>query len=300
MSDQQRLAIVTGAASGLGRAFALQLAAAGWHVAVCDIDLAQADETLSLIRQTGGCGQVEPLDVTRLESWQELRSRLQSDWTSLGLLVNNAGVGMAGEVGATSIEDWRWIVDSNLWGTIYGCHAMLEWLQANPHGAHIINVSSAAAFQSAPPTAAYNVTKGAILSLSETLYAQLRRRNVGVTVVCPSSFPTNINKTLRVAGPHWRELLESLEQQAGLTADDVAASALRGMRRKWLYVVVPGSVRIQWYLKRLTPQWFLDGVARAVYRSAEAILSSPAHQLSRNMESEAPGAGTVLKRIERN
>jgi short-subunit dehydrogenase len=131
-----------------------------------------------------------------------------------------------------------------------------------------MNVASIAAVESAPPTAAYNVTKGAIVSLSETLYAQLRPHRVGVTVVCPASFPTNINATLRASDAQWRELLVRLTKNSHLSADDVAEAALRAVRRGRLYAFVPASARWRWWLKRLAPQAFLRGVSRAVYRGA--------------------------------
>ncbi len=266
MPVHRRHAIVTGAASGLGRALAVRLARDGWCVAVCDIDDAGSRETLKQMLAVGGEGRVEHLDVSEQDQWQTLRERLQADWPQLDLLVNNAGVAGAGEIGDFPLEDWRWVVDINLWSGIYGCHTFVEWLKQNPHGAHIINTASMAAVDSAPPTAAYNVTKAALVSLSETLYAQLLPHNVGVTVVCPASFPTGLNESLRASDEHWRRLLQRLTEQSTMTADDVAEQTVHAMRRKRLYVMQPGSARWRWSLKRLAPQAFLQGVSRAVYR----------------------------------
>src|SRR5690242_4032904 len=104
-----RNAIITGAASGLGRALAVRLARDRWHIAICDINDACSEETLRLVRSAGGSGQVEHLDVTDPDAWQALRDRLEPDWEQLDLLVNNAGVAGAGEVGEFSLEDWHWI-----------------------------------------------------------------------------------------------------------------------------------------------------------------------------------------------
>lgn len=268
MSAKRRNAIVTGAASGLGRALAVRLARDGWCLAICDVDDRGSEETLAQVRAAGGDGSVEHLDVTREDQWQALRERLQSTWPQLDLLANNAGVAGAGEVGAFPLDDWRWVVDVNLWSAIYGCHTFVEWLKQNSEGAHIMNTSSIAAVESAPPTPAYNVTKAAVVSLSETLYAQLLPHNVGVTVICPGSFPTNINKALRAHDQRWRELLKRLGDEATLTAADVAERAVRAMHRKKLYVVLPRSARWSWFLKRMAPQAFLRGVSRAVYRGS--------------------------------
>jgi NAD(P)-dependent dehydrogenase (short-subunit alcohol dehydrogenase family) len=268
MSAKQRNAIVTGAASGLGRALAVRLARDAWQVAICDIDAAGSEQTAKLVEAAGGHARVEPLDVTRFDQWQALRDRLRADWERLDLLVNNAGVAGAGEVGAFPIDDWRWVVEVNLWSGIYGCHTLVEWLKQNPDGAHIINTASIAAVQSAPPTAAYNVTKAAIVSLSETLYEQLLPHKVGVTVVCPGSFESNLNQSLRTGDERWRDLLLDLTSRSTLTAEQVADRAVRAMHRKQLYVMVPRSAAWHWFLKRLAPARFLRGVSKSVYRDS--------------------------------
>ncbi len=266
MPDERRNAIITGAASGLGRALAVRLARDGWRVAICDIDDAASGATLDLVRAAGGDGQVEHLDVTCPEEWQALRARLQDAWPQLDLLVNNAGVTGFGEVGAYSLEDWHWTVNVNLWNVIYGCHTFVEWLKRNPHGAHIINTASMAAIESAPTTGAYNVTKAGILSLSETLYTELLPHRVGVTVLCPAFFGTNLMATSRSSSEHLRNLFRRLSDNATMSADYVADRAVRAMRRKQLYVMLPAAARFRWYLKRLAPTPFLRGVAKAVHR----------------------------------
>ena len=190
--NSRRTAVVTGAASGLGRAIAVRLGGAGWHVALADVNDRGNQETLDLVRQAGGEGQVEHLDVTDLQAWHSLRDQLQQTWPRLDLLVNNAGVGMGGDVGQLPLDDWKFIIGINLYGPIHGCHAMIDWMKQNPSGAHIVNVASLAAITSAPGMAAYNVTKGGVFSLSETLHSELKPHRIGVTVVCPDFFDTNI------------------------------------------------------------------------------------------------------------
>jgi NADP-dependent 3-hydroxy acid dehydrogenase YdfG len=105
----RRTAIVTGAASGLGRALCERLARDGFLIAICDIDLTGAAETLARVEAAGGSGRIEPLDVADPLAWQSLRERLEHDWPHLDLLVNNAGVAVSGDVGRCSLDDWRWI-----------------------------------------------------------------------------------------------------------------------------------------------------------------------------------------------
>ena len=264
MSPRRRHALITGAASGLGRALAVRLARDGWHVAVCDVDAAGALETVSLVEQAGGTAQAELLDVTVPGEWRSLRDRLRAQWERIDLLVNNAGVSGAGEVGRFPLDDWRWILDVNLFGVLYGCHAFVDWLAENPDRPHIVNTASMAAVASAPTMGAYNVSKAAVVSLSETLYAELLHRGVGVTVLCPGFVATNLLDAGRWHRPALKSRAEECFAEARITADDVAEATLRAIRRRQLYVVLPLRGRIFWRLKRLLPQWFMTRVARIV------------------------------------
>ncbi len=264
----RRHAIVTGAASGLGRAICLRLARDGWHIALCDVNEAGAHETLDLVRQAGGDGQIEKLDVRHPAEWQALRDKLQSSWPQLDLLVNNAGVAGAGDVGAFSLDDWRWIVDINLWNVIYGCHFFVDWLKRNPAGAHIINTASLAAVGSLPGMAGYNVTKAGVLSLSETLYAELLPHKVGVSVLCPAFFATNLLTDARFVTDDLIKIARRAFERAKMTADDVADAAVQAMQRKRLYVMLPREGRVAWYLKRLAPSWFLRNTQKRVRGTA--------------------------------
>jgi NAD(P)-dependent dehydrogenase (short-subunit alcohol dehydrogenase family) len=257
MSATRQYAIITGAASGLGRAIALRLARDGWHLAIADVNLAAAQETLDLVRRAGGDGQVERLDVSQEQEWAALAQRLETAWPQLDLLVNNAGVSGSGEVGEYPLENWRWMMSINLWGPIFGCHTMIPWLKRNPRGGHIINTSSLAAICSAPTMASYNVSKSGIVSLSETLYAELKKDRVGVTVLCPSFFHTNLLSISRMQTPEQLDLADRTMRAASFTADDVAAAAVRAMQRKRLYVILPLKGRIYWRLKRIIPEEFL-------------------------------------------
>jgi NAD(P)-dependent dehydrogenase (short-subunit alcohol dehydrogenase family) len=274
MANQRRNAIVTGAASGLGRALAVRLAREEWHVALCDINDVGCDETLGLVRGAGGTGEIHRLDVTDPAAWQELAKRLRQGWSQLDLLVNNAGVSGAGEVGEFALEDWHWMVGVNLYNAIYGCHTFVPWLKQNPRGGHIINTASLAAIGSAPGMAAYNVSKAGVLSLSETLYTELAPHNVGVTVLCPAFFPTNLLTNGRFTQNHWKRVAERAFEVSTMTADYVADQAVRAIKRKQLYLLLPVRSRRQWWLKRLMPTVFLRQVAKIMRGAAERVAAS--------------------------
>jgi short-subunit dehydrogenase len=148
-----------------------------------------------------------------------------------------------------------------LLGCIYGCHTFVDWLKLNPRSAHLINTASFAAMASAPGMGAYNVAKAGVLSLSETLYAELLPQHVGVTVVCPVFFKTNLVATGRFDSPAHAAAAETLMRQSRFTAEDVADATVRAMHRKQLYVVLDGKARWLWRFKRLAPTRFLKAVA---------------------------------------
>lgn len=276
--DAKRHAIVTGAASGLGRALSVELGQRGWHVALADVNDAGSQETLALMRAAGGDGQVEHLDVTQVEEWQALRGKLQASWPALDLLINNAGVGCSGNVGELPLEDWQWIININLNGAIYGCHTMVGWMKQNPCGAHIVNVASMAAVISAPGMAPYNVTKAAIVSLSETLSGELKPYNIAATAVLPAFFATNILKNGRFHKSNQWQVARTLMSHSRVSAEKVAKKVLRAVDRKQLYVFAPGVAGFFWWLKRMMPRSLLRFVAYN-YRTR---LDKAAGQLSRD------------------
>jgi NAD(P)-dependent dehydrogenase (short-subunit alcohol dehydrogenase family) len=268
--QSMRYAVITGAGSGLGRALAVALARQGWNIAIADINDEGGRQTLDAVRQAGGDGRVENLDVTKIDEWRALADKLRAEWPRLDLLVNNAGVGVAGEVGDLPLENWRWIMDINLWGVIYGCHAMIDWLKQNPDGAHIVNVASAAAIACAPGMAPYNVTKAGVLALSETLYGELKPHNIGVTGVCPAFFPTNILASGRFQTEAQQTMARRLMGGSKCTAEQVAGRIVRAIERRELYVMVPGVAGFLWRFKRLMPTRLLNRVARENARALAA------------------------------
>jgi NAD(P)-dependent dehydrogenase (short-subunit alcohol dehydrogenase family) len=268
---EKKYGIITGGASGLGRALARQLAREGWHLAIADINGPGADETVRMLAAEGGSGQAESLDVTKPEDWQALSDRLRPQWPRLDLLVNNAGVAGAGLVGEFSLEDWKWVLDINLNNVIYGTHFFIDWLKSNPGRSHIINTASFAAIASAPGMAAYNVSKAAVVSLSETLWCELQANDISVTVICPEFFATNLLEKSRFNDPNALKFARKAFEKSTFTADDVARSAIDAMKKNKLYVILPKAARQRWYLKRLNPQWFLGKVTALMAKSTGGV-----------------------------
>ena len=265
LPGEKRYALVTGGGSGLGRAFCRRLALDGWHVACADVHQSSAEQTIADLQAAGGSGQVEPIDVADADAWRSLRDKLRREWPRLDLLVNNAGICASGEIGDAPLEDFHRVLDVNLRGVLYGCHTMVDWLKENDRGAHIVNTSSFAAIGSAPSMAAYNISKSAMISLSETLYAELRPVGVGVTVVLPGFFPTELVSRGRFTAQMHRYIAERHTKKTQLTADQVVESTLLAVKRGKLYVVVGRRARWLWRLKRLVPTTMLR-IAGIYYR----------------------------------
>jgi short-subunit dehydrogenase len=250
---QRRYAIITGAASGIGLELARQLAGPDWHLALVDRDEAGLQRALSDVNSRGGSAQCEMFDVADHNAWLALKTRLSTEWPTLDLLCNNAGVAGAGEVGKFPLDDWHWLLNINLFGPIQASHVLIDWLKQNPSGGHILNTASLAGLISIPGMGAYNVSKAGLVALSETMHAELRPFNIGVTVLCPGFVPTGLLSSARFENEQLRQEAQRFVDQGHITAAEVAAAALRAVRRKKLYVVVGWRARSAWRIKRLSP-----------------------------------------------
>ena len=180
----------------------------------------------------------------------------------LDLLVNNAGIAGAGHVGDMPLDDWRHVVDVDLWGVVYGCHTMVGWLKQNPAGAHVVNVASFAGFAALPEMAAYNVAKAGVIALSETMRTELAANRVGVTVVCPGFFPSGLGRLARMRTQGQRDFMEEMMRDAKFAAADIASQIATAVARNRPYVILPCRARFFWLFKRLFPRLFLRRIAK--------------------------------------
>ncbi|CAN3127556.1 SDR family NAD(P)-dependent oxidoreductase [Mycobacterium sp. smrl_JER01] len=251
-------AVITGAGSGIGAAFAAELSRRGGRVVCSDIDLGAATATAEAITAGGGTAIGLHCDVTVADEVHRLADEAQS-WFGgpPTLVINNAGVGAGGAViGAAELSDWKRVLDINLWGPIHGCHVFAPILRAAGRPAGIINVASAAAFGAAPGMAAYNVSKAGTLSLSETLAAELAGTGVHVTVLCPTFVKTNIVKAGAASGAitsQSSDLADQLMRWIGFSSERVARTCLDTLDRGGLYCMPQPEARIGWGIKRFTP-----------------------------------------------
>lgn len=265
MPADRRTAIVTGSAGGLGRALAVRLARDGYRLALVDVNDEGNRETASAVAAAGGDSRCEHVDVTEAEQWQALCDRLRVDWPRLDLLVNNAGIAGAGDVGDFPLNQWRRMLDVNLHAAILGCHTFAPWLKEQGVG-HVVNVASFAAFACLPGMAAYNVSKAGVLALSETLRIEWAPHGVGVTAVCPGFFPTQLLRAAYMHTERQREFAEQAMRGSRISPDDVAAAILDAVARNKPYAILPRRARIFWRLKRFVPTWFSHFILRRYRR----------------------------------
>lgn len=247
-------AVVTGAGSGIGRSFALELARRGGTVVCSDINLAAANETVSLIEQLGAKAFSVQCDVAKAEQVSQLAEQAEKLMQNpVTLVINNAGIGLGGKFDEMTTEDWQWCLDINLWGVIHGCRAFVPKFKQLGHGA-IINVASAASFTAAPEMTVYNVSKAGVRALSETLSAELKKFDIKVNVLCPTLVPTNIIKNGKV--PHKGILDYALNNLAFTTSDKVAKLTLDRLDKNKLYTIPQIDAKLFWLMKRTAPNLY--------------------------------------------
>jgi NAD(P)-dependent dehydrogenase (short-subunit alcohol dehydrogenase family) len=259
--SREAAAVITGAGSGIGKAFAIELAKRGGRVVCSDVDEASANATADAIGTAGGEATALRCDVSRIDDLQLLAKEAQA-WFGgpPSLVINNAGVGAGGTaIGEADLDDWNWVLGVNLWGPIHGCHVFAPILREAGRPAGIINVASAAAFGAAPGMAAYNVSKAGVLSLSETLAAELSGTGINVTVLCPTFVKTNIVEAGRITQQS-TQLADRLMRWTGFSPERVARTCLDTNDRGGLYCMPQPDARIGWGIKRFTPTAYTRAV----------------------------------------
>jgi NAD(P)-dependent dehydrogenase (short-subunit alcohol dehydrogenase family)/pimeloyl-ACP methyl ester carboxylesterase len=263
-----RLVLVTGAAAGIGRATALAFAEAGARVIAVDRNGEGAARTAELARRAGAPeARAEVVDVGDEQAMEKLAARVAATDGVVDVLVNNAGVGFAGAFLDTTAEDWRGVLDVNLWGVLHGCRLFGRQMAERGEGGHLVNVASAAAYLPSRALSAYGTSKAAVLMLSECLRAELAGRGIGVSAVCPGFVHTDITSTARFAGTDAREEQRRRDRARrlyglrGYPPEKVAAAVLRAVAEDRAVVPVTPEARLGRLLSRVAP-----GALRALAR----------------------------------
>ncbi|AEF40863.1 SDR family NAD(P)-dependent oxidoreductase [Hoyosella subflava] len=263
-------AVVTGAGSGIGRSIAIELARRGGDVICADVDRDRADKAAQEINaKYPGAAHSYFCDVSVRGDVENLAAHAETVFRGPAtLVVNNAGVGIGGRpVGEIGFTDWEWALGINLWGVVYGCELFMPQLRrTQPAG--IINVASAAGFAAAPLMAPYNVSKAAVVSLSETIAAELNGTGITVSVLCPTFVKTNVARDGRITAQSFR-LADFLMKWTGHSPARVARMTLDAHDKGRLYVLPQLDAHALWHLKRHLPRqytWALGLMNRTLPR----------------------------------
>lgn len=248
---------ITGSGSGIGRATALLFARLGAKVHVVDLDSAAAESVREEIEQRGGQAVAHAVDCSDAAAVEALAERVFAEDRAVDVLHNNAGIGHAGPVDETTLEDWERVLGVNLLGTVYCVHAFVPRLLAQGRPAHIVNTASGLGLVAAAEMAPYTTSKFAVVGLSEALNAELAPRGIHVTALCPGIINTPIVDTaiLRGNAIDRAESGRQFYRTRGATPDVVAEAVVDAVRRKRLIQTVPRlHVDPVWILRRISPR----------------------------------------------
>jgi NAD(P)-dependent dehydrogenase (short-subunit alcohol dehydrogenase family) len=292
------VAIVTGGASGIGRALGEALARRGARVVLADVQADLAEEVAAGIREGGGRATAEGLDVTDFAATDRLVQGTSRGAGRLDYLFNVAGIGIVGEARYYGLEDWYRVLDVNLRGVVHGVQAAYPIMLRQGFG-HIVNMASGAGLWPSPFVVGYCTTKHAVVGLSTSLRIEAAAAGVRVSVLCPGAVRTpaltcesRYGKVLPPIPP--QVLRELVERQRPMRPEQFAEKALRAVARNRAIIVIPSWWRIVWWLNRLSPGLGLYlgrkslGIVR---RAAERLPRDPSLQSTESESSVPEGLG---------
>lgn len=270
-SFKGKVAAVTGAGSGIGRALARQLAAAGCHLALSDLNEQGLAETVALIGNASVKITQQKLDVSDRKAVYAWADKVKADHGNANLIFNNAGVALGSQIDGMSDDDFKWIMDINFWGVVYGTQAFLPQLKASGDG-HVINISSIFGIIAVPSQAAYNASKFAVRGFTEALRQELEIAGepVSSTTVHPGGIKTNIAKSARWGGNMTSFIGKTAEQGSAdfeklfkTTPDQAAATILKAVQRNARRVLIGLDAHAVDWMQRLLPTGYQKLVAAA-------------------------------------
>lgn len=239
-----KIGVVTGGASGIGRAIAQAMIAQGMRVVISDIEANRLQATADEIGATA-----IQADVSKADAVDALAAAVVARFGTVDVLCNNAGIGPMARLADLTLNDWRWMMDVNLWGVIHGLNSFLPILRANPNGAHIVNTASMAALMPVPGLVPYCASKYAVLGLSEAMREDLEGEGgrIGVSVLCPGPVRSNLGRSTRNRPAALAGGLEDVDLENSiqfenqeidwLSAEATADLVIRAIRENQFYII---------------------------------------------------------------
>ncbi len=257
---KDKVVLITGAASGIGQASAIRFARSGADVVVSDVNEVGLEHTVKAIEATGRRGMGIIADVSDAEQVKDMIDQTIDKFGQVDVMMNNAGVGMGGEMRDMELKDWEWIVNINLWGPIYGVHYVLPHMIERGQG-HIVNVASASGLVASPGLTAYTTTKYGIVGLSEVLRNEIAKYGIGVSVICPGFVRTNIFGSMRYKGWKEEEQIRDIPWFAGISPDTCAKHVVKVVKKNRFMCLLTPEMKLLYSMKKYSPPIY-NGIAR--------------------------------------
>ncbi len=265
---KDKVAAITGAGSGMGRALAEALSGKGCHVAISDLDSLGLKETESRVKSKSGVTvSSHELDVSDQQQVEQFAADVVDRHGKVNMIFNNAGVSVTDTVERMSYEDFKWLMDINFWGVVYGSKSFLPYFHEVDE-AHVINTSSIFGVIAVPSQSAYNASKFAVRGFTYAMRQELLESNVGVSCVQPGGVKTNIIKSSRYVAsdnnsPTKEEFVSQFEEMAGLTSEQAAEQILRGVIANKAQILVGRDAKTVAILERIAPIGYQKLLSRA-------------------------------------
>ena len=261
-----KLVLVTGSASGIGRATALRFSEEGADLILVDINEAGLEDAAREIESRGRKALRYKADLSDAAQVETLHRRVTDDIGTPDVLMNAAGVAIVTRVEEAGLEDWRWILETNLWGYIYMIHYFLPDMILRRSG-YVINVASGAGLFAVPYQAPYNTSKHAVVGLTESVRQEMERYGIGASSVCPGMIRTSIINTVRVIG--FKDSAQKMAHKAASPPEKMADAIIRGVRKNKAVIMYPPYINLIYGLKRFSPRaadLLSKGASRVFYR----------------------------------
>jgi len=281
---KQKTVLITGGASGLGKALVEQFAQLGWKIAIVDINLKGAEELSVQLKQSGIDSIACYCDVGKDEDFASIALTIQQLWGGLDIMINNAGVASANLLQDMTPEEWFRVMNLNLNSVFRGCHSWLSLLPGTGP-AHIVNVASFAGLALAPGMVAYNVSKAGVIALSESLRVELGHKHIGVSVVCPAFFKTNLVNSMLESDANVKQQVNKWMESSKITATDVAKDVIKAIEKNQFMVISHDYARRFHWIKRWFPRFF------------EKKMMQKGEQLANLSKTQAPKKESLMKKL---
>lgn len=257
--------LITGGASGLGRELAKRWAKAGAKVCIADVNEQRALEVLEEIKLLGVEAVFELCDITDESHIARVKQSLIEKWQQVDLVINNAGIASADSLEDEDISQWQQILEINLLGAVKVTKAFAP-LFKQQGGGYFLNIASQAGITPIPKMGSYNASKAALVSFSETMYLELLDDNIGISVMCPGFFKTNLKESLKTKSAALAKVLDKMMERATVTSEEVAEVAFRGVANREFMILSHAEGKKALRIKRWLPNFYFSMMAKQTQR----------------------------------